>query len=409
MDERQIELLTERLVERINQSNTYFLINLGKMIKQIKQLTPTEAERLVQILKYGGNYNEIIRQLEKYSNLTKKDIDEIFHLYAEQDTNFYEKFYRYRNIPFTRYKDNKIIQQQVQEFANILKDELTGLARSNMIGYTIRDLNNNVQFLGLKQTYDRVLDEAILNIRQGKDTYDSAMSKIMEQIGGSGLKKIEYESGRAVRMDSIARMNLKGALRDIHNQNQIEFGNQFGANGVEITVHEYPAPDHENVQGHRFRLEEFEKFQNNQDCVDENGIEFPAISEETGQDRRSIGQYNCYHYIYPVILELEPPKYSEKQLNDIIDNNHKKIKIDGKKYTKYECTQLQRKLETEIRKQKDIQIFAKNGNNLELVDKLQKKISTLLNKYKQLSDASGIPTKIERLQVNNYKKVDIQS
>ena len=59
--EEQIELLVERLLNRIEEANTYFLMKMGSSIKKIRELTPTQAQQLVNILKYGGNYEEIGR------------------------------------------------------------------------------------------------------------------------------------------------------------------------------------------------------------------------------------------------------------------------------------------------------------------------------------------------------------
>ena len=78
-----------------------------------------------------------------------------------------------------------------------------------------------------------------------------------------------------------------------------------------------------------------------------------------------------------------------------------------KTYTNYEGTQLQRKLETEIRKQKDIQIMAKASGNKELVQESQQKITQLTRKYKELSDVSGLPTKLERARVSGYRRTKV--
>jgi hypothetical protein len=46
--------------------------------------------------------------------------------------------------------------------------------------------------------------------------------------------------------------------------------------------------------------------------------------------------------------------------------------------------QLQRKLELQVRKNKDIQILAKASGDMELVDESQKKIRQLTNKYNEV-------------------------
>ena len=56
IDERLIDLLVERLVDRIEEGNSYTLQKIGESIKEIGALSPSKAQQLSQILKYGGNY-----------------------------------------------------------------------------------------------------------------------------------------------------------------------------------------------------------------------------------------------------------------------------------------------------------------------------------------------------------------
>ena len=185
--EEQIDLLVERLVERINKANIYFLKNIGSSLKKIRELTPSKAHELVQILQYGGNYEEIVQQISKYTGLNVNEIDEIFNEYASKDYSFYKRFYEYRNIPFVPFKENTILRNQTQALANIVKKEMYDYFRTNVLGYSIRGLDGKVKFMGLRETYNYLLDEALLNVGQGKETFDNAMSRILKQVGGSGL------------------------------------------------------------------------------------------------------------------------------------------------------------------------------------------------------------------------------
>ena len=229
------------------------------------------------------------------------------------------------------------------------------------------------------------------------------MYQTIKDIAGSGIKTMDYESGRSMRFDSYFRMLAKDSLRQLHNEEQQIFGEEFDSDGVEISVHSNPAPDHELVQGRQFSNEEFDKFQNDIDAVDYQGMLFPAEFE--GHDRRSISEYNCYHYVFAIILGVSKPEYSNKELQQIIDNNNKGFDYEGKHYSMYEGTQLQRKIETEIRKQKDIQIMAKASDSKDLIDESQQKITQLTNKYRELSEISGLRTKMQRMRVPNYKRV----
>ena len=372
--ENQIELLVERLIDRIEEANTYFLMKMGSSIKKIKELTPSQAQELVQILKYGGNYEEIIEEISEFTNLNVKDIDNIFSNYAKKDQLFYEKFYKYRNIPFVEYAENEALKRQTEALANIVKTEMYNFTRSNVLGYSIKDINGRTQFIGLRETYNRVLDEALVNVGFGKENFDSAMTRIMKDIGGSGLKTIEFESGRSMRLDSAVRMHLKSRLRELHNENQKIIGEDIKSDGVEISVHLNPAPDHADAQGRQFSNKEYDKLNNGLVAKDYKG-RIITLDHDNKNGFRPISELNCYHYIFSIVLGVSEPEYTNEQLQQIIDSNNEGFELDGKHYTNYEGTQLQRNLERAIREQKDTQIFAKaSGNN-------------------ELSKISGLPTK----------------
>lgn len=404
ISEEQIELLVERLVNRIEEANTYFLMKMGSSIKKIRNLTPSQAQELVQILKYGGNYEDIIREIAKYTDLNIKDIDDIFSNYAKKDQLFYEKFYKYRNIPFVPFEQNEALKRQTEALANIVKNEMYNFTRANVLGYTIRDINGRVQFMGLRETYNRVLDEALVNVGTGKETFDSAMTRILKDIGGSGLKTIEYASGRSMRLDSAVRMHLKGRLRELHNENQKLFGAEFGADGYEISVHSNPAIDHEQVQGRQFSIAEYDRLNSGLEAFDYKGNKY-TLDHDGKNGFRPISELNCYHYIFSIVLGVSEPEYSDKQLKEIIDSNNKGFEFEGKHFSNYEGTQLQRSIERAIREQKDTQILAKASGNSELVGESQLKITQLTHKYNELSKISGLPTKAQRLRVSGYRRV----
>lgn len=403
--QEQIDLIIDRLNERVDKANEVFLKAIGKSIDEIGKLTPTKAHQLAQILKYGENYQKIIKQLDKYTNMDIQEIDEIFNQYAKQDMKFYEEFYKYRNIPFREYKDNAVIRTQTEALSNMVKNEMYNFTRSNVLGYSIRDKEGRLLFSGLKETYNKVLDTALMNVGQGKETFDSAMSNILKDIGSSGLKTIDYESGRSVRLDSAIRMHLKSKLGELHNENQKVFGREFGADGYEISVHLNPAIDHEEVQGRQFSIAEYDILNSGGVAKDYKGNSY-TLDHDNKNGYRPISELNCYHYIFPIILGVSNPEYSDEELQKIRDDNNAGFELDGKHYTNYEGTQLQRSLERKIREQKDIQILAKESGNLELVSESQKKITQLSQKYKELSEVSGLPTKMKRMKVSGYKRID---
>ena len=407
LNEKEIDKIIERLIKRMEDANEYFLMQIGSSLKKIRELKPADAQKLIQILKYGGKYDEIIKKISKYTDINVKDIKAIFEAYSKRDLMFAEKFYEYRNIPFKKYAENVALKKQTDALRKIVEKEVYNFSRTNVLGYTIKDLRGNVQFLGLKETYNRVLDEALLNVGQGKEIFDAALVNILKDIGGSGLKTIEYASGKSMRLDSALRMHLQGRLRELHNENQELFGKEFDADGIEISVHENPAPDHAEAQGRQFSNKEFDKLQAGKTAIDYKGISH-NLDHDNKNGYRPISEMNCYHYVFSIVLGVSKPEYTDKELQEIINRNEQGFEYEGKHYTMYDGEQLQRALERKIREQKDIQILGRASNNIEVIDDAQKQIKMLTNKYNEVNKISGLPKKMDRLRVPNYRRVAIK-
>ena len=402
IDERLIDKLVERLVDRIEEANTYTLQKIGESIKKIGALSPSKAQQLGQVLKYGGNYDKIVERLAKITELNVKDIYEIFEEVAKSDYAFAKQFYDYKGVKYIPYEENIALQNQVKALARITANEYVNF--SNTLAFTKR-VNGRVVYTDLARTYQDTLDKAILSVAQGKSTFDEQMYSTIKELASSGLKTVDYASGRSVRLDSSVRQHLKGALRNLHNETQAIFGEEFGADMIEISVHEHPAKDH-LVQGHQFLIEEFNKLQNGQQAKDLDG-EVYTLDHNADGSFRPISEMNCYHYTFYGIAGVSKPNYSKQELDEIIKNNEKGAIIDGEHYTNYEISQMMRKLELQVRKQKDLQIIGKASNNKQIIDEAQNKITQLTQKYREISKISGLPTRMDRLKVSQYRRVSV--
>lgn len=408
--QEQIELITEILINRIEKLNTKILKEIGKNIKKIGSLKTTDIMRLSAIIKYGGSYEAIVEELAKTTELNRKDIEKIFKEVSKKDYNFANKFYKYRNIDMIPFEQNVMLQNQINSIAMSTIEEY--VKQTTMLGYGLVDDDGKVVYKGIRDAFNDLVDEAILSVSQGKETYREAMYRQLKEMGTGGLRVIYpttyigkdgKEHPYTRRLDSVLRTTIQDGLRTLHNENQKVFGQEFGADGYEISVHLNPAIDHEEVQGRQFSIDEYNKLNMGEEAIDYKGNSHTLDHNEDGKIR-PIGELNCYHYIFPIILGVSEPEYNDKQLKQIIDDNNKGFEFEGKHYTNYEGTQLQRQIETKIREQKDAQILAKESGQDDLVSEAQKNITDLTRKYKELSQASGLPTKMQRLRVSGYKR-----
>lgn len=402
IDEKLQEKLLSVFDKRFQDYNTKVLKELGNVIKQFKDLTPSQAYEFGQQLKYNTTIKDLLDELSKISGLSVKDLKAILEKVAKENLGFSDVYYKARDLETPIYSQNKALQRIVNSVYNITGEEFKNIAKS--AGFRLLDNNGKPLLLDIDKTYKEVIDRCVVAISQGKETYQQSMRSTLKQLSSSGVRKIEYESGYSRRLDTSIRQNILDSIRQVANESQQLFGKEFDSDGVEISVHLNPAPDHELVQGRQFSNKEFDNFQNDRKAVDYTGMVFEPEFE--GHDRRSISEYNCYHYIFSIVLGVSKPKYSDKQLKEIIDNKNKTFEFDGKTYNMYEGTQLQRKIESAIRQAKDTQILARASEDNELVLQSQTRITQLTTKYKQLCNISGLPNKLStRASVPNYRRI----
>ena len=403
------EELQEKLLsvfdKRFQDYNTKVLEELGNVIKQFKDLTPSQAYKLGQQLKYNTTVKDLLNELSKISGLSVKDLKAILEKVARENINFADVYYKSRGLETPLYNENKALQRLVSSVYKVSGAEFKNIAKST--GFRLLDSNGNPLLLDINQTYNEVIDRCIVAISQGKETYQQSMRSTLKQLSSSGVRKIEYESGYSRRLDTSIRQNILDSMRQVSNESQQLFGKEFDSDGVEISTHLNPSPDHSNVQGHQFSNKEYEKLQSTGVATDYNG---EVIDIRIKDNFRPISTMNCFHYIFSIVLGVSKPQYSNEELKKIIDDNEKGAELDGKHYTNYELSQIMRKLETKIREQKDLQIMARASDDKDLILQAQAKITQLTNKYKQVVKISGLPNQLStRGRVYNYHRVSIKN
>lgn len=405
MNEELQEQLVKRFTNRFSKFNEKVLEELGQAIKQIGDLTPSDAYKLAQQLKYNTTVRDLEQELSRITGKSIEEIQKILEYVAKENIAFSKPFYEAKSLNVPIYEYHGELQRIVNSMAKLSAESFVNIARST--GFRLLDTDKKPMFFNLEETYHKVIDEAVYAVTTGKESYNQLMRDTLRQLAHSGVRKIEYESGYTRRIDTVVRMNVMDSIRQVSNESQSIFGKEFGADGVEITVHVYPAPDHAHAQGRQFSHKEFEKFQNHEKCRDYHGHVYHVI--ENRKQRRAISEYNCYHVANQVVLGISKPLYSDAELQKIIDDNNKGIEIDGKQYTIYEATQLQRRIETEIRKSKEENILAKVSGDDELVLSSQQRITSLVNKYKQISKQANLAIDVDRTYVPNYKPKKVKN
>lgn len=402
LSQNAINKLVQEIVDRQESIDTKVIELMAKRIKEIGELKPSDVYKLERILKSGGDVQKINAMLSSLSGVQVNEIKRLIKQIALDSYLDTKPYYDYRNKPFIPFEKNIELQQIVEAIGNQTANSYVNLSRSR--AFMIRDPQNPSVLIPttLSKTYYSVVDEAITASQQGIIDYSTAIRNTLKQLVDSGIRTVSYhpESGRIYTqsIEAAVQRNVLDGIRQLNLAVQEEVGRQYGADGKEITVHENSAPDHEPVQGHQFTNEEYAKLQSDQPCEDVNGNRFPAME-------RAIGQYNCYHFTYSIIIGVNKPNFTEAELQAYKDRNKQGYTDSkGKHYTMYECTQKQRELERHIRKAKTLIVAARAAGDETLLSQGKADLKKYQDSYTTFSKACGLSKNSLKTRVQGYRR-----
>lgn len=377
LTDKQIANALDLIDDRYHGVITKYLQKVGKTINEIGHLNQSSINLLIQLRRMGVDIKTIERELQKVTKLTKRDIRTLYRK-AAQEANTDARFsYVSKGIEPDSLRWEALVEDIWRQTAG-----------------TMENLSNTT---AVTEGYRNAIDNAVLAVTMGVTDYNSAVRDTVKQIGRAGLQ-VKYESGYRRRLDSAVRQNVLDGVRQVQQKAQELIGEEIGADGVDITAHPNSAPDHEPVQGRRFDLANFQKMQSGQSFEDVDGNQYSGFE-------RPITQWRCRHLIYYILLGVTRRMYTDEQLKGWKTENKKGCIIDGKRYTNYEATQLMRKLETEIRRQKDTAILAKASGDDVLRRECQSNITQLTKKYEAVADAAGLRTRFDNTKVQGFKPI----
>lgn len=358
---------------RFDAINTHYIKLIAKQIKEIGKLSPSNLFRLQQMSKMQQNIDFIEYMLAQETGKTLDELDKVLELSGlsvYKDT--YDLYVAHNRIQVP-FKQNQNMMNYIRSVQNLTHNTFMNMSNTTVIF----------------EPYRNLVDVAIDAVTNGIDSYNNIIRKqLTDSTLQSNLRyadeglKVTYASGITRRLDSAVRMNVLEGVRQVNNGIREKAGEEFGADGVEVSAHALCARDHIDIQGKQFSKKEFE-----------------LRNEEL---RRHISTCNCKHYTFPIILGISKPTYTDKELRQYRENSEKSVNINGKEMTKYQATQVQRNMETSIRKQKDKYIFADTMGDTKMAEKIKNNINQLQSQYNSISQQAGLSPKMDRTYVPGY-------
>ena len=253
-------------------------------------------------------------------------------------------------------------------------------------GFT-KNVNGKRQFMDAAKFYQRSLDEAVLGVATGAFSYDTVLKRIIKDMTRSGLRTVEYASGRTYRVDSACRTALMTGFRQIVGRMNEQVAAELDTDTYEVTYHIGARPEHQAWQGKVYSYKDLESV-----C---------GLGTITG-----LCGANCYHWYDVFIPGVSVRNYTDEELQEMIDEENEKTSYDGKEYTTYEALQRQRKLELTMRVyRQDIKLMKEGGvSELEIMG-AKARYKKTMDEYVKFSKVMKLPEQRDRIYMDGLGRI----
>ena len=360
------------------------LQRIGKRIGKYGKMSLADVKAINNIAVVKQDMDAITKELAKVTGYNISQIEQVYGELLEEQHLANEPLYDYRGKTFLPFAENRELQAIARAYAKTTGETMINL--SQIGGSHLGFIDKNGKFKEIEKMYTEALDKAVMQVSTGATDFHTAMRDTIVEMGGSGIRINYADSGITRRLDTAVRQSLLWGAKQASIEYNEMIGQELGCDGYEVDYHSNPRPSHEFMQGKQFVVGKSRTI---------NGIHFDSFDEA----EKALNEYGCLHYKTPIICGISEPRYSEKELARLKEQDKKTYDVDGKTVTGYEATQMQRRLETAIRNEKSIKNMAQAEGNKKLVSDCNAKIKAYQGKYNEISEITGIQRDKKRMSV----------
>lgn len=196
--------------------------------------------------------------------------------------------------------------------------------------------------------FETALDRAWLQTSSGAFDYKTAIKRAVDGLAADGLKAVTYPSGHTDTLEVAVRRAVLTGVNQTAAKLQLARAEEMGCEFVEVTAHggarsdgsQGPA-DHAYWQGKVYHIG---------GDVWRDGVFYPDFATATGYGTgEGLCGWNCRHNFFPFWPGISKRNYTDAALEAL---NARDVPYQGKLYTRYEISQMQRALERRVRSAK---------------------------------------------------------
>ena len=355
------------------------------------EATESAISQIKILQERGMDLEDIEAAIEKTLKLSENELQEIFDKAVDRNRKYYEKVIDKTDIVGAEFKGldrelDIIRRQTTEEFINLTKS----------LGFAVR-AGAKVEFLPIAKTYQKILDDAAIQVSSGSIDYNTAIKAAVRRLTDSGLQVVDYASGWHNRADVAARRAVMTGVSQLSAQYAEQTAEILETDLREVTAHQGARDTGTGWQNHK-------AWQGKVYSVNPGHPKYPDIHEVCGLGQvDGLEGANCRHHHFPFVEGVSERTYTDEQLANI---DPPPFEYQGKMYTAYEATQKQRQIETAMRKCKREVIGYKAAGQSESAQDASIKLNRLSKEYKAFSNAAGLRTQPERARVQGYRTKD---
>lgn len=381
-----LDALPEELAELYRGLEDTLLMEICSRLKLRDELNEVTVQDIKALRSHGIDLKEIKKAIRETSGISKTKLDKLLGDVVARNQQYYTDIIDLAHIT---QPETLVDAAEVAAIRTQTLDTFHNLTAS--MGFLV-DAGRTM--LPPAKAYQWALDSAALQLQSGAINYNQAIKTAVKELADSGLKVVDYESGHRDHVDVAVRRAVMTGVSQICAKYTEQSAEYLDTPYFEVSAHvgarDKPGPSpwssHKEWQGRVYSVR--------------TGDIYPSIYDVCGLGAvDGLEGANCRHRRFPWVEGVSERTYTDEQLEHIDDGHG--CTFDGKDYTAYEATQMQRRIERTVRKLKREKAAYKAAGLHEDETAVNIRLRRLNAKYKAFSAEAGLPEQPERMRIYN--------
>lgn len=369
--------LASKIAARYQDLEERIMQDIVRRIVKAGEITSTADWQINRLRILGYSSEDIEQEIKKTLNASYPEMFELYDKVINWEYVRNKDIYEQINAEYIPFEENGQLKQITEAIIDQSFDDLENV--TNSLGFYLDYGNGKKVLTPLSQVYTKYLDAACYDIVTGAFDYNSVLRRVVTQLTNSGLRQIDYSSGRANRVDVAARRAVMTAVSQIAGKISEYNAQKLGTEYFEVEWHAGARPTHAVWQGRVWSKEQL----------------YSVCGLGTVTGLLGVNCYHTYHLFFPGLSErnwtgdwLEEQNRKENEPREFL----------GKEYTLYEAKQRQRQMETAMRAQREkVKLLQAGGADQDEVILHKAKYQGQLNEYSRFCRKMSLTEERERI------------